>query len=100
MCGVSVVGPLNQGSPGMPSGHMTSPCVMTVPNFLLNVSVEHAGLFSGFTVALRLFSQSFGFFFQETVVFSVISATKMMRPMERWWSVAAAITGFMQSARN
>lgn len=46
MCGVSVVEPLNQGSPGMPSGHMTSPCVMTVPNFLLNVSDEQAGRFS------------------------------------------------------
>lgn len=26
----------------MPSGHMTSPCVMTVPNFLLNVSDDLA----------------------------------------------------------
>lgn len=39
--GVRVVEPLNLGSPGMPSGHMTSPCVMTVPNSLLKVSDEH-----------------------------------------------------------
>lgn len=41
MCAVRVVEPLNPGSPGMPSGHMTSPCVMTVPNSLLKVSNKH-----------------------------------------------------------
>lgn len=41
MCAVRVVEPLNLGSPGMPSGHMTSPCVMTVPNSLLKVSDKH-----------------------------------------------------------
>ncbi len=38
VCAVRVVEPLNLGSPGMPSGHMTSPCVTTVPNSLLKVS--------------------------------------------------------------
>lgn len=38
MCAVRVVEPLNPGSPGMPSGLMTSPCVMTVPNCLQKVS--------------------------------------------------------------
>lgn len=38
MCAVRVVEPLNPGSPGMPSGLMTSPCVTTVPNCLLKVS--------------------------------------------------------------
>lgn len=41
MCVVKVVEPLNQGSPGMPNGHMTFLCVMTVPNFLLSVSNNH-----------------------------------------------------------
>lgn len=41
VCVVRVVEPLNLGSPGMPSGHMTSPCVMTVPNSLLKVSNKH-----------------------------------------------------------
>ena len=43
VCAVRVVEPLNLGSPGMPSGHMTSPCVMTVPNSLLKVSDKHVG---------------------------------------------------------
>lgn len=49
MCAVKVVEPLNLGSPGMPSGHMTSPCVMTVPNSLLKVTdknLEHRMLFT------------------------------------------------------
>lgn len=41
MFAVRVVEPLNLGSPGMPSGHMTSPCVTTVPNSLLKVSDKH-----------------------------------------------------------
>lgn len=38
MFAVRVVEPLNLGNPGMPSGHKTSPCVMTVPNSLQKVS--------------------------------------------------------------
>lgn len=41
VCVVRVVEPLNLGSPRMPSGHMTSPCVMTVPNSLLKETSAH-----------------------------------------------------------
>lgn len=39
---VKVVGPQNQERLGMPNGHMTSPCVMTVPKALLKVGINHA----------------------------------------------------------
>lgn len=45
VCVVRVVEPLNPGSPGMPSGHMTSPCVMIVPNYLVKVSDLDGELF-------------------------------------------------------
>lgn len=38
VCAARVVEPLNLGNPGMPSGLMISPCVMTVPNSLQKVS--------------------------------------------------------------
>lgn len=41
MFAVRVVELLNLGSPGMRSGHMTSLCVMTVPNCLLKVNDTH-----------------------------------------------------------
>lgn len=40
---VRVVEPLNLGNPGMPNGHMTSLCAMTVPNCLQKVGKKDAG---------------------------------------------------------
>lgn len=41
VCAVRVVEPPNLGSPGMPNGHMISPCATTVPNFLLKGTSAH-----------------------------------------------------------
>ena len=53
VCAVRVVEPLNLGSPGMPSGHMTSPCVMTVPNYLLKVGVKYVYSFTLCNVVVK-----------------------------------------------
>lgn len=67
VCAVRVVEPLNLGSPGMPSGHMTSPCVMTVPNSLLKVSGKHVELIIMLTVEEWLYIYITGIELQQLV---------------------------------
>lgn len=79
MCAVRVVGPLNLGNPGMPSGHMTSPCVMTVPNSLQKVNEKPSEIIRyGTTLTLCDIKDPFHFLCQETSAHCVISAMMMM----------------------
>lgn len=66
MCAARVVEPLNLGSPGMPSGLMTSPCVMTVPNCLLKVSNKSE------TPTQVLFTQDFSISLVSVTFYSVM----------------------------